>query len=1153
MFSEDNVWKIFDAYYKENTPVSHQIDSFNDFVTFGMQEVVSQEGTIILPGYKLEFTQISLAPPQVIEEDRNIRGAFPSDARRRNLMYNSAMSCNITETYENGGKKDVKEHTGIIIGRMPVMLKSCICNLRKLSPQEQIEHGEDPNDTGGYFIIKGHERVLVAQIRPNYNQIFVLKQKPDEKHHYIAEVRSMSSETGHSVLVQAMIGSNNRSLSFSLPCIKELIPIGIVFKALGYITEEDICNIIGLNVEQAKRYLRYIIRDASICDTQKDALKYIGQYAMHTIAKEKEEQYAWQVVETELFPHLGISGSVKEQACFLGNIIRKLLSTVIGLRSEDDRDNLSAKRVEVAGPLINEIFRNSFKKYITFIKGQLEKRKQRPEGIPLITRIKSLTKILEQCFSTGNWGVQKNAAYVRMGVSQILDRMTYGASLSHMRRILIPVSKEGKSSPIRQIHSSHFGFICPSETPEGQKVGIVLNFSLFTKVSRKIPTVLVRRYLEECKMIILTDKMDIKNIKDTTSVFLNGILIGYTHEPENALEEIKRLRKIGFIDNEVSIVYDIVDNEIKVFCDEGRFMRPLLTVNENNALKIVQSDKYKWSKLVKKGYISYVDCGEVENSVVAMYPDMLEQQQSDYCEIHPCTLLGVMGSIIPFPDHSQSPRNCYQCSMGKQALGIPTYAYNSRTDTLLHVLHYPQRPIVSTKTSDYLGFNKMPSGINAIVGIACYMGYNQEDSLIVNRSATERGFGCMVSYRTIEECEKKCDTYSYQQICVPPQTTHNLKQEDEGYFRRKSGNYSLLDENGIIRSRIPYEKRCMNQSCKVEWFDGNCKCCPECDNVSTIRRGGGSIPVEKGDVIIGKVVVTGSKSGKETKIDVSRVIQEGEEGIIDRVHIHTTPNGYKLVKVVIRKNRKPELGDKFASREAQKGTIGAVLHESQMPFSLNSDIIPEIIINPLCMPSRMTVNQLIECALGKVSVVKGEYGDATPFTRRSTNIADKLMKEATDIMKKKGLNHYGWEKMINGITGEEMNVAIFMGPTYYQRLKHMVADKMHARAKGDVTTLTRQPVEGRSRDGGLRFGEMERDCMIAHGASRFLKERLFDVSDPFQVTVCQNCGIMTHTLTECQSCKGDNLAKVNFPYASKLLVQELGAMCLKVAIRARKN
>lgn len=1157
---EQTVWKIFDAYYAENNIATMQIKSYNHFITFGISQIAEQEEIFLgEQQHKIKFSSIKVERPYVIEEDRKIKLAFPGDARSRDLTYDAAIFCDIVETFFQGDKEVTKIHPMQVIGRMPVMLRSCICNLSFMNQEERIKAGECPSDNGGYFIVKGNERVLTGQLRANYNTIFVIKQTSSEKKYsHIAEVRSMSAETGHSVLVQAMISHDEKSINFSLPSIKEHIPVGIVFKAMGYLEAEQIIDVIALpDIKDPEKFKKIrnlattIINNASICSTQKESLKYIGQHAMHTISDDKKEPYAWQVVETEQFPHLGISSSLKEQAYFLGSILRKLLLVVLGLRSEDDRDNLALKRIDISGALMHELFRNLFKKFVNSVKTNLEKKKRDTDALPIILRTKNITKGLHQCLANGNWSVQKNSSYVKTGVSQVLDRMTYGSSCSHLRRILLPVGKEGKNAAIRMIHPSQFGYVCPSETPEGHKVGIVLNFSLFTEVSTRVPIIDVKRVLAECKFIKSVEKIDIKKYKDLTPLFLNGVIIGFVSNQKSAVQKLLILRENNKIEKEVSISYDPVDNEIRIYCDEGRFLRPLLTV-KNNKLTLPIKKKYTWTRLIEKNYIQFIDPSEAEWSVIAMTPASINTQENNYCEIHPCTMLGIMGSVIPFPDHSQSPRNCYQCSMGKQALGVPLLSYNLRTDTLLRILHYSQKPIIFTKPSQYLGFNEMVSGMNAITAVMPYYGYNQEDSIIANKSAGERGFMVLTSYRTIDDSEKKRDTYSQEKICLPPESTPKIKPDEPGYFRRKNANYSFLDENGIVKPTIPYERKCDNSKCEIVWYPGRQKFCPDCKKIGTEKRGGQNIAVKKGDVIIGKIITTTTRNSHEKIIDVSRVIEDGEEGIIDRVHVYVTPNGYRLVQVVIRRVNEAILGDKLASRSAQKGTIGFAFHEIDMPFT-NQGIIPEIIINPLCMPSRMTINQLIECPYAKICAVEGIYGDATPFTERSNNIADKLMKDKFPKMDKSGFKRDGWEKMRAGMTGEEIHHEIFIGPTFYQRLKHTVADKLHARPRGPCSTLTRQPLEGRARDGGLRFGEMERDCMIAHGASEFLRERLFTVSDKFQVPVCELCGFMTNTTTECQLCKSNQVAIVNLPYASKLMIQELTQLCLKIRIFPAKT
>ena len=1518
---EKDIWNIIESFFEQNGLVHQQLESFNDYINRGIQQVIDEEADIqIEPSkgqrYVVKFGEVYIAPPSVIEDDRTLKRIFPSDARNRDLNYDSAIFCNITETlYEDTKVIETTEHRRISIGRTPIMLRSDICNLNKLSAHERIKVGECEKDNGGYFIIRGNERVIVSQLRGNYNQVIVLKQKPGEKYSHVAEIRSMSEETGHSVQLKAMIGNDKRTIVFSLPYIKEVLPVGIVFKALGFTDEKDIVDLIGIDNSEAKKYIRLIIRDAFFIQSQEQALSYIGQFSLHIIPKEKRKTYALQVVETELLPHMGVTATVREKAVFLGHIVKKLFETQLGMRSPDDRDNYANKRIESCGTLCTDLFRTLFKRYLNTIKLQLEKKKSRLEVMTIISRLSSITQGLKHSFATGNWGPQKNA-YIRTGVSQIMSRMTYGATLSHARRIVIPIGKEGKNAKIRQIHSSQFGYICPAETPEGQSSGIVLNYSLLARVTRKIPTSLIKEVLEENKNIIPIKDISMGSIVTSTHVFLNGILMGMTDDPDTLVEELIALRKYRRLDKDVSVTYDPIDEEVRIFSDAGRGSRPLFTVGDDG-LNIDKKSGTSWNDLVRSGMIEYIDNSEIENYVIAMNFSKLNAWKNDYCEIHPSMMLGVMGSIIPFPDHNPSPRNCYQCldpkelvvmsnntqkkikdikigdvvvtvnpktyeqthtpvthhyvkknkkqiislttesgrsitctedhrmltpsgwveakdakfvciiptqkffhvthqnvlyvlpevktkekhmkeltklslfpvnyihtptlarmvgfmlsdgsagiyngypqvqmtfgsktgrkeferdvrslgftcnkavsvysekygkceqviynnslaslliglvggyvgkrstqahppvvewifngskivkreflagfqggdgckiryniltgrksgnfvlnstsqtskneyvdnlvsfmkqlkymfedfgvmctgptirsngtsdskcvhlyfsntrtnlityfenigwrydhykhtssipvyeylkyceyqigkircerktiddlceqkhtpsyiasilgkkpsyirdsiksikegrnprmtnkspvyqewikdritkdnaifvavdtktpqpdglicditiksenhsfiagnsfcvhncSMGKQALGIYALSYKQRTDTIVYVLDYPQKPLVSTRPSKFMGFDDMPSGINAVVAIMSYSGYNQEDSVIMSKAAIERGLFSVTSYRTVSDTEKKGGMYTYETIGVPPPSRG--KPGMPGYFRRKNGNYSLLDERGVVRVRSEYMR-----------------------NGRIVREG---IRVKKGDIIIGKVHTKSSKSGETTLTDCSVAIKHGEEGIIDRVHVSVTPNGYKMVKVVIRKQRIPEIGDKFASRAAQKGTMGIMYRQEDLPFNQDG-IVPDIIINPHAIPSRMTVGQLMECVMGKACAIGGTYGDATPFTSSSTDgAAEKICEMLAQAGMKENMAHdrTGWETMYNGFTGLPVKAKVFMGPTYYQRLKHMVSDKIHARAHGHVTTMTRQPLEGRSRDGGLRFGEI---------------------------------------------------------------------------------
>lgn len=1174
MMSEDHTWNILNDHFRNKGFVRHQTESFDHFLNIGISKIVTEEPDIVLnlniddkkyTKYRVSFSDIYIPSPTMTEETRELRNFYPSEARQRDLTYDSPIYATVTEILETDEHEpEVNKYMRVVLGRIPIMLRSSRCYLSYMTPGERIQAGECEYDEGGYFIVKGKERVLISQLRGVYNIPLVYEYK--EKFKYIAEMRSMSEETGHSVQIQAKIGEDNRTLVFSIPYIKDDIPMGIVFKALGY-NYEQFTDLINLEHDKVDRYIRIIINDSYfveetdngfsffanenydiICNdvgidksnkktvqdilekkwqdmdhseqeewrrksTRNNALLYIGERATNPLKETERLIYAQQIIDNEIFPHMGVISTKRERAFILGHMVHKLLATHLGLRKPDDKDNYINKRVDSPGMLCYDLFRQLFKKYTRIIADQIEKKKQLPDIMSIIPRLTDITKGFRHCFGTGNWGVPKNS-YVKPGVAQILSRLSYGATLSNIRRVAIPGAKESKNTAIRQIHPSQIMFMCPVETPEGLPVGIVLNLSLLTRISERTPTVLVKEVIELCDNILMIKDFDNSN---DTKVFLNGILLGMSEEPHELVNELRQLRKIDMLPWDVSFSYDDIDDEVLIFSDEGRLLRPVFTVDHDH-LTGSDKDGTNWDNLVEKGIITYIDNMEANCAVIAFHQNELKKYRNDYCEIAPAMMLGVMASIIPFPDHSQSPRNTYQAAMGKQAMSMFALSHLIRADTVVHVLNTPQRPLVGTRGGDMMGFNDMPSGVNAVVAIACYTGFNQEDSVIINHSAIQRGLFWATTYKTYTDEEKK-EGYVAEKISIPPLDK-----------RRRDVNYGLLDNNGVVRLRHPI------------WKDSNGK-----------TQGGGSVYVQKGDVIIGKVMVRTDKDGNEELNDCSVVIKKGEEGYIDRIFTSITPNGYKLIKIVIRRLRIPEVGDKFASRAAQKGTLGIVYSQEDMPWTCEG-IVPDIIINPHCIPSRMTINQLMESVLGKSCAIEGTYGDSTPFTKASIGDESKGTTIAEQICDRLGMNGYkrcGNEMLYNGMTGEPMGM-FFIGPVYYQRLKHLVSDKIHARAQGPVTTLTRQPLEGRSRDGGLRFGEMERDCMIAHGTSKFLQERLFEQSDNYTVAICEKCGNFATTRNECRACETDQVVDIKLPYVSKLVLQELNAMLIKTKISAKE-
>ena len=732
-------------------------------------------------------------------------------------------------------------------------------------------------------------------------------------------------------------------------------------------------------------------------------------------------------------------------------------------------------------------------------------------NIALAVKHQTITNGLKYSLATGNWGDQKKSMSSKAGVSQVLNRYTYASTLSHLRRCNTPLGREGKIAKPRQLHNTHWGMVCPAETPEGQACGLVKNLALMACISVGSLSAPVVEFLEEWGLESLEENAH--STTPTTKVFVNGVWIGVHRDAANLVKTLKKLRRRDDISPEVSVVRDIREKELRLYTDAGRVCRPLFIV-ENQQLALQKKhvrwlntgvgedgEAYKWEHLIKGGIVELLDAEEEETVMISMTPEDLENsrlQQSGvdiqanegefdpaarlkagthshtwtHCEIHPSMILGICASIIPFPDHNQvrpflftveflksnfhcdqSPRNTYQSAMGKQAMGIYLTNFLIRMDTMANILYYPQKPLATTRSMEYLKFRELPAGQNAIVAILCYSGYNQEDSVIMNQSSIDRGLFRSIYYRSYMDLEKKSGVQNIEEFEKPTRDTT---------LRMKHGTYDKLEDDGLIAP-------------------------------------GTGVAGE--DIIIGKTAPIppdseelGQRTRTHTRRDVSTPLKSTESGIVDQVLLTTNSEGHKFVKVRVRSTRIPQIGDKFASRHGQKGTIGITSRQEDMPFT-SEGIVPDIIINPHAIPSRMTIGHLVECLLSKVATLIGNEGDATPFT-------DLTVESVSTFLRQKGYQSRGLEVMYHGHTGRKLQAQVYLGPTYYQRLKHMVDDKIHSRARGPVQILTRQPVEGRSRDGGLRFGEMERDCMISHGIAGFLKERLFEASDAYRLHVC---------------------------------------------------
>ncbi len=1171
-----NAEEVLQKYFAQNGGkqiIAHQLESFNQFIEYDIPDIihrsnpikvrgspeiplnaakfnVGEDGMPIVAKYEyevaVEFLDVHMRKPTIFENNGSVSPMMPNDARLRTLTYSSPMHVDVKVTASfidntKGGEKTVKTRIfpNVHLGKIPVMVGSKYCLLADQSHIHHSQLGECCEDIGGYFIIQGGERIIISQERMSENRPFVFRNnKNPAKEIEVIEIKSIGPDNDQSPksnAVKLMYHPKNSQIHLlraTLPRIKTDIPLTILFRALGVCPDKDIYDII---VEPGETDFNGIMMDSmeegSDIMTQDAAIDWMAQHIITWTPKANKQQAVRDILSNDFFPHMGGADKFYEKACFLANMTKRLLWVSAKRIPIDDRDAYSNKRVDLPGFLMASLFRSYFvNKMVKDIKTSLSKEIHNGawktahayEDIVNISNIHKIIKStiidtgLKTSLATGNFTASKTGGASKIGVSQVMNRLNYAAGLSHLRRVSTPIEKTaGKLLEPRKLHNSQMGFICPCETPEGAGVGVVKNMSSTSHVTIWTSPTRIHKFLESVEGFTSLHKTNTDAMQKNVRCFINGGWYGVVEAGKvlAAVDVLRKAKRAGTIHLFTGILWKPKIRELWISTEAGRIIRPvyyapaLREIAANSVLLEQIKGCKSWDELLmwespsKKHLIEYIDPGESDGVYIAITPDKaLDDDSTTHAEIHPCTVLGTTASFIPFPDHNQSPRNAYQSSMGKQAMGVYALNYRERFDAQAHVLCYPQKPLVTPYLSQIYGINKMPAGQNIIVAIMTYSGYNQEDSLMINRASLERGMFRSIFYRTYKDEEKKNQSSGEEEkFCRPDaDTTKHMKY----------ANYEKLGENGFV---------------------------PE------------NTYVTSNDILIGKTVpirlATGQvlPAGTKRYKDVSKTLRNNEVGYVDRIYTSRNGEGYSFVKIRVRQDRIPEIGDKFSSRHGQKGTIGMILNPEDMPHTADG-LVPDIIVNPHAIPSRMTIAQLMETLMGKMGCMAGTFGDGSPFNKITLEGLSETMRD------KFGLEPYGNDILYNGHTGKQMDTSIFIGPCFYQRLRHCSADKIHSRASGPLVMLTRQPAEGRARDGGLRFGEMERDCVATHGITEFTKERFMECSDGFPCYICNDCGRIAianpkENIWQCKVCNNHtNFRSVQIPYAYKLMMQEMETM-----------
>jgi DNA-directed RNA polymerase II subunit RPB2 len=1195
--SDEEHFKMIHTYFQDNTLTSHHISSVNDFYNHGIPQVFRDMNPIKyyseynprLKKYRYEthvyiggkdVDKIYYGKPVIFDEN-NKHYMIPNEARLRNMTYGVSIHYDVdVELFINesdepivlGKTLPLSDH--FFLGLFPIMLRSDLCILNKMPKETRYSMGECNHDYGGYFIIDGKEKVLVPQEKFSNNMIYI-RTVNDNVHDFSVEIRSVSENTSkpqRTFAIRRVAPSStytNGQIMVFIPNVRKSVPLFIVFRALGILSDKDICKMIVSDLDVYSNYVASLmpcVHDAGGIFNQMNALEFIMSF---TKVKTVEESY--NILINYLLPHIG-EMNFKAKAHFIGHMVFEMLKVIHNDEKVTDRDNFKYKRVDSSGYLMKELFieysnimyENVYKKidkefyYHTAEYVDAGPVTETSSYLDLFSEEHFTERYVEAGFKKafkGDWGAEVHTK--REGVIQSLNRLSYNSFISHLRKVNLPLDSSSKLVGPHLLHGSQWGYLDPIDTPDGGEVGIHKHMAIMCKITDHISVYDIIGWVREnIKDIIILEETNYDDIHKYTKLFINGVWYGMVTEPIEFKLRMIAARRIGIIPETVSISFQTKSNIIYIYSDEGRLIRPLLYYEKDDKNKYVISYKHReklltsrW-KLLLRGFLElkqlFTNTSDIEmtsdlyhkNKCILEYIDNAEAEtlyistnyykltpEHTHLEIHPSLMLGVMGNQVMMPQHNQLPRNVFGCGQAKQAVSLYHSNYLSRIDKMGVILNYGQKPIVRSRYLNYINEEEHPCGENAIVAIMCHTSYNVEDSILINESAVKRGLFKTTYYNMYETYEETANQLSGSEKRIA-----NIF-DDPFIKRTKPGyNYNELDINGVIKENTPVDDK---------------------------------------TVLIG--LVGFSKEIPDEKSDNSIFPKKGQIGYVDKTYITENEEGRRIAKVRIREDRSPNIGDKFSSRCGQKGTIGILIPEENMPFTKDG-LRPDMIINPHAIPSRMTIGQLIECIFAKLACSNGYAVDSTAFVNKGPK-----HKQIGELLNGYEYHSSGNEILYNGMTGEQIESEIFIGPTYYMRLKHMVKDKINYRAAGPRTLLTRQTNQGRANDGGLRIGEMERDGVIAHGLSSFLQDSMMKRGDEYKLAVCNQSGtiaiynkVMNHfyspsvdgpiafdlendAIPTLITKYGKDFSIVNIPYSFKLLMQELTAMNVQMRLITADN